>query len=321
VYKEVYITASGINRALALNPRFNLDDIAGGAPLSGDWRYPFATRYQHRYDLEQDPNVPADRGTFTWKGEDAPLAPDSTTDFIDKTYLDARAAWRRIDGDWLTAAEPLALNLASDTNNTSLALAFEWGPPGKGRVLLFAADAQVGNWLSWRDQAYGEPGETKVKREPGDATVKIEQLLDRVVLYKVSHHGSHNGTVRRDPRDQSSSDPNGAPFGLELMNDIIAMIPVDHDAVKKHMPDPWLMPHQPLYVRLRDKARRRVLRSDEKLEPLDSKRDAQDVVPTETDWTTVPGMPNARWRKSADTFQSGTNGGPLYYDVAIDLPS
>jgi hypothetical protein len=311
-YKEVYITASGINRALALNPRFNLDDIAGGAPLSGDWRFPFATRYQHKYTLERAAkDTPGEPDKFDWKGDYAPPAPDSTRSFIEKTYLDPRTTWRRIDGDWLTAAEPLALDLASDTNNTSLALAFEWGPPGKGRVLLFAADAQVGNWLSWRDQPYGEPGEAKVK---------IEQLLDRVVLYKVGHHGSHNATVRRDPRDLSTADPNGAPFGLELMNDIIAMISVDHDAVKKHMPDPWLMPHEPLYVRLRDKARRRVLRSDRKLEPLDKNRDESDIVPTDSDWKTVPGLPNARWRKSADTFKTSTEE-PLYYDVAIDLPS
>ena len=34
-------------------------------------------------------------------------------------------AWRRIDDDWLTAAGPLALQLDSNTNNTSLALAIE----------------------------------------------------------------------------------------------------------------------------------------------------------------------------------------------------
>ena len=40
-------------------------------------------------------------------------------------------AWRRIEDDWLGAAGSLALQLDSDTNNTSLALAFE----------LFAPDA------------------------------------------------------------------------------------------------------------------------------------------------------------------------------------
>ena len=312
VYKEVYLTAAGGNRALALNPRFDLKDSAGGAPPSEDWRYPFASRYRHEYTLKTAP-AGANGGAsqpdvFTWATKRPTLK--ETRSFIKSSYLDPRMTWRRIDGDWLNAAEALALNLASDTNNTSLALAFEWGKPGKGRVLLFAADAQVGNWLSWRDQDYGERGESKAK---------IDQLLDRVLLYKVGHHGSHNATVRRDPRDLSSPDPNGAPFGLELMNDIIAMIPVDHDSVRKKMPDPWLMPHEPLYKRLRDKARRRVLRSDLELKPLDRAREDPDVVPESTDWTAAPGLPGVRWRRSKDTFAAGTEG-PLYHDVAIKLP-
>ena len=51
--------------------------------------------------------------------------------------------WRRIDADWLEAAEQLALHLNSYTNNTSLVLAIEL--VDSGRVLLFPADSQVGN--------------------------------------------------------------------------------------------------------------------------------------------------------------------------------
>ena len=148
--------------------------------------------------------------------------------------------------------------------------------------------------------------------------MNVDDLLGRVLLYKVGHHGSHNATVRRDPRDVSSSDPLGVPFGLELMNDIIAMIPVDYDAVKKEMPDPWKMPHEPLYRRLREKARRRVLRSDLELEPLDKRRDQEDVVPKGTAWKVVPGLPGVRWRRASDKFKNGTEG-PLYYDIAIAL--
>ena len=39
------------------------------------------------------------------------------------------------------------------------------------------------------------------------------------------------------------------------MNDIIAMIPVDTEAAQKKMPDPWKMPHEPLYRRLRERSR------------------------------------------------------------------
>jgi hypothetical protein len=303
VYKEVYLTATGTNRALALSPRLGLDESAIGASVPPDWRFPFARRYQRPYTL-QAARQSKDPDQFVWSDEQP--APKETRQFIDAAYLQPGSDWRRIDGDWLGAAETLALDLAGDTNNTSLALAFEWGPPGKGRVLLFPADAQVGNWLSWRDQRYG------------DSKVEIEDLLDRVVLYKVGHHGSHNATVRRDPRVASSTDPLGVPFGLELMNDIIAMIPVDYDAVKKEMPDPWKMPHEPLYRRLREKARLRVLRSDLELEPLDKRRDEPDVVPKDSAWAPVPGLPGVRWRRAPDDFASGTKG-PVYYDVAIAL--
>jgi hypothetical protein len=50
----------------------------------------------------------------------------------------------------LGLAGRLALQLDSDTNNTSLVLAFELGK--SGRVLLFPGDAQVGNWLSWHKE-------------------------------------------------------------------------------------------------------------------------------------------------------------------------
>jgi hypothetical protein len=234
------------------------------------------------------------------------VPPESTRKFLRETYLAPQDSWRRIDGDWLGAAEAVALNLVGDTNNTSLVLAFEWGEPGSGVVLLFPGDAQVGNWLSWRDQTYGKK------------KIKIDDLLSRVLLYKVGHHGSHNATVRRDPRDLSGG-PNGAPFGLELMNDIVAMIPVDWDAAKKEMPDPWRMPHDPLYRRLREKARRRILRSDLQITPLDAQRDGKDLVPDKEGWQPVPGLKGAQWRRSEEKFESGTEG-PLYFDVMIPVP-
>ena len=125
--------------------------------MPDDWRFPFASRYHREYTLEPAPEPRlALHGLRTDSSGAEAAGPEETRAFIDDTYLDPGSTWRRIDGDWLDAAETLALDLASDTNNTSLALAFEWGKPGKGRVLLFAADAQVGNWLSWRDQTYGD---------------------------------------------------------------------------------------------------------------------------------------------------------------------
>ena len=117
-------------------------------------------------------------------------------------------SWRRIDGNWLDISSSLALQLDSATNNTSLVLAIELG---SGEVLLFAADAQVGNWLSWQDLKWTVNGKE----------VTGPDLLERTVLYKPGHHGSHNATLREK--------------GLELMKNLkIALIPVDHAmALKK----------------------------------------------------------------------------------------
>ena len=66
--------------------------------------------------------------------------------------------WRRIDKEWLYSAEQLALDMNDQTNNSSLVLAFELGKGGK--VLLFAADAQRGNWLSWARKSWKDGDET-----------------------------------------------------------------------------------------------------------------------------------------------------------------
>jgi hypothetical protein len=149
-----------------------------------------------------------------------------------KRYYAARDKWRRIDDDWLGYAGPLALQLDSDTNNTSLVLAFELSPGGD--VVLFPGDAQVGNWLSWESLEW----------QVGDRTVRSDDLLARTVLYKVGHHGSHNATLREK--------------GLELMasGELAAMIPVNRVTAQKM---DWLMPFPALLRRLQEKTKGRVL--------------------------------------------------------------
>ena len=97
--------------------------------------------------------------------------------------VDDNPAWRRIDTEWLYSSEQLALDMNGQTNNSSLVLAFELGKGGK--VLLFAADAQRGNWLSW----------AKTSWKDGKETVTVKDLLGRTVLYKAGHHCSHNATL------------------------------------------------------------------------------------------------------------------------------
>src|SRR5262249_53501891 len=117
-----------------------------------------------------------------------------------------------------------------------LVIAIELDPGGD--VLLFAADAQVGNWLSWQD--------LKWKVDGRDVTGP--DLLDRAIFYKVGHHGSHNATLKER--------------GLQLMKNLrVAMIPVNHEmAVKKR----WgKMPLDELVDALKQQAKGVVLRVDD----------------------------------------------------------
>lgn len=144
------------------------------------------------------------------------------------------------------AAAEFALQLDSATNHTSLVLAFELTKSGK--VLVFAADAQVGSWLSWQDLEWKLDAST---------TVTGPDLLQRTVFYKVAHHGSHNATLRAK--------------GLELMrsDDLVAFIPVDHAmAVGKR----WgQMPLPALTDELKRRTQGRLVRIDEDYQPQGSK--------------------------------------------------
>jgi hypothetical protein len=163
--------------------------------------------------------------------------PEATRAFL-KAYYDTASIDRRIDSEWLRCGGALALKLDSDTNNTSLVLAFELP---NCDVLLFAADAQVGNWLSWHDQDYF----------PADGKkVTASDLLSRTVLYKVGHHGSHNATLRKE--------------GLEKMThqDLVAMLPtVETDALRQGAKG-WKMPNPELYPKLLQRTQGRLLRGD-----------------------------------------------------------
>jgi hypothetical protein len=209
-------------------------------------------------------------------------AEDTGSEFQDQS-------WRWIDGDWLTSASQLALQLDSDTNNTSLVLAIELTDSGK--VLLFPADAQVGNWLSWGALSWLLKGEGRE-----DQTVKTADLLSRTVLYKVGHHCSHNATLREEGLERMTSDA------------LTALIPVNHDmAVKKR----WNMPFPPLLQRLNEKTRGRMLRVDDKEKIGDRKAPEgvsdtvwQDFQRRVTEKLVPPGRPHA--------------GEPLYVEIRIE---
>ena len=196
------------------------------------------------------------------------------------SYYDQAEAWRRIDLDWLNGVSDLALQLDSITNNTSLVLAFEL--IDTGRVLLFPADAQLGNWLSWEKLTW------KITEPDGTVReVKAAELLERTVFYKVGHHASHNATA--------------TTRGLELMvrEDLVAAIPVDRAVAMKRRP-PWRMPADGLYTRLLEKTCGRVLRSD-------------------TDWPAPELRPSsiskADWDRARKSAKIGVE--PLYIDFSF----
>jgi hypothetical protein len=180
---------------------------------------------------------------------------------------------RQIDSSWLIAAEELALALGDYTNNTSLALAFEFIDTGD--VLLFPGDAMIGSWNTWPKLAWTitENGTTR--------TVKIGDLLARTVFYKASHHASHNGTL--------SGLAEGA-FGLEQMThrDLVCVVPVDRK-MSKAMNWDRTLPWKPLLTRLGEVTRGRLILTDVEepppvaatlaaLSPAERKRFAKAVV-------------------------------------------
>ena len=172
-------------------------------------------------------------------------------------------AWRRIDTDWLATAEHLALKIDSKTNNTSLVLAFELTKTQPRKVLLFAADAQVANWLSWHTLSW--PGEHK-----DDDPITAQDLLQRTVLYKVGHHGSHNATLKEK--------------GLEMMDspDLVAMLPVDQEWANEKQA--WEHPDEHLYHRLIQRTKGRIMRTDEI--PQGPQKPAKPAEATEAEWAT-----------------------------------
>jgi hypothetical protein len=218
----------------------SVGEAPDGGPGNID-RIPLALPFDRRWQIPE-------RAAADWR---RPVRPDERAlgrargeEFFSRRYgfgKRARDAWRRIDHDWLSEAESLALQLDSLTNNSSLALAIEIGPAR--RVILMAADAQVGNWLSWHEGTWRAAGSGGVQE-----TVTAADLLGRTVLYKVGHHGSHNATLKRK--------------GLEMMtaDELVAMIPVNHDFAKNTKG--WDMPFPGLLTELTRRTKGRVIRAD-----------------------------------------------------------
>jgi beta-lactamase superfamily II metal-dependent hydrolase len=178
---------------------------------------------------------------FAWdyRIDEARVADSPSAEFFKKHYGVGKGseypdAWRRIDTDWLRAAETVALKLGSRVNNTSLVLALQF--VNSGKVLFFPGDAQAESWNSWHDN--------EVAWEVNGEDITVEDLLENTVYYKASHHGSHNATLRTR--------------GLEIMDGerLVSMLPVGANNDFGH-------PAEGVLEALKRKSKGRVIRADE----------------------------------------------------------
>lgn len=233
--QETYLSAMSLaTEAFALS----LDSAARDTEPSS----PFSRRHL-ALTVEEAKGLAAGRGRKKGDASHDPLRD------LYRRYFKPSEEKRRIDNEWASAAGHIALKLDSDTNNGSLVLAFELGDtPGEGEVMLFAADAQVGNWLSWHDQTYLAESDRTRAGVADNVEVTAESLLRRTVLYKVGHHASHNATLKTQ--------------GLEMMTDpgLVAMIPVV--SAVSDTKKGWHMPYVPLLEQLVARTQGRVLRGD-----------------------------------------------------------
>jgi hypothetical protein len=251
--------------------------------------YPFDRHL--RIDLEIAAQMPFFYEHYGFDGPPPPIAPPPQD--VPARDLGTNAPdWRRIDTDWLDIAGDVALQMDSYTNNTSLALAIEL--TGTGKVLLFPADAQVGNWLSW-DMI--EPALVGSDGKPLTAS----DLLRRTVFYKVGHHGSHNATMRAQ--------------GLERMTspELIAFLPVDEHVA--HEVRNWrAMPFEPMLARLYEMTSGRVIRLDHGVVT-----DGRPEFVPEDVWTRI--APTAKAFRDARVQSGGRHPGsadrPLYFQLTI----
>jgi len=147
-----------------------------------------------------------------------------TENFTINRYNDANESWRKIDTEWLNSAGSLALRLNSHINNTSLAMAIESTKSEK--VILLPGDAEYGSWESWH-------AIKKWKGKGKNGKHLVEDLLNRTVFYKISHHLSFNGTPTK--------------LGIDMMesNELAAMATLDRKRIsskwKGTMPNKMLL--------------------------------------------------------------------------------
>ncbi len=158
-----------------------------------------------------------------------------------KEYNSVANRWRQIETDWLENAASIAMRVTALTNNTSLAMAIEFGD--SGRVVLLPGDAQSGNWMGWHKPTVMR----SLKKKGGKDTA---ELLANTIFYKVGHHGSHNGTASVSGLNHVQND------------DLVVFMPLVQDKVPSAWGGSENFPDKSLYRVLIEKSRGRLVRTD-----------------------------------------------------------
>jgi beta-lactamase superfamily II metal-dependent hydrolase len=125
-------------------------------------------------------------------------------EIIPRTVIETRLA--SVQPDVLAAKAATANNLI---NNQSLVVLFTF----KGKTLLFAGDAQWGNWANF---LFGGVTETTMKPES-------KAILAKLDFYKVGHHGSTNAT----PKDALAAMREGCVAMCSTAMDAYSEVPRD----------------------------------------------------------------------------------------------
>jgi beta-lactamase superfamily II metal-dependent hydrolase len=152
------------------------------------------------------------------------------------------------------AAQAIAAD--NTLNNQSLVILFSFA----GKNLLFAGDAQWGNWENFLyGGAYGTPGHTEM-------TEDAKKILGQLDFYKVGHHGSRNAT----PKDAVTAMRMGC----------VGMCSTQTHAYNE-------VPREPLLQALSARMQGQLARSDQVAATADEQANP-DAGPVPTDFTAPP---------------------------------
>lgn len=231
---------------------------------------------------------------------------DCEFSYKDEQEVGPGASWRRIDVDWLDQATDLALQYDGYINNTSLVMAIEL--PETGKVVLFPGDAQGGNWQSWSDEDNREVPRFDVNGR----MISSVDLLRRTVFYKVGHHGSHNGTLKAG-LEQLGTEFHDQP--------LVAVIPTDEMyAWTKKTAGQWKMPYLPLYSRLLEKTKGRLIQGDI---GLPDRKEKNETPHPNSKYEDLPPYSDSQWKqvkKLIELYQSEIDAFRENAEIYLETP-